>query len=76
MYLDIIGDLKITNDHLFLDVGCGDGSTVKDLRDRGIKAFGSDVEFKDGPFIADLVAQKIVKKNWSRDNCAQGHYSI
>ena len=62
MYLQILSSLNVKNDQQILDVGCGDGSTVKELRQQGVQAFGCDVEFKDGPYIADLISNKLVKK--------------
>lgn len=62
MYLDFISDLNVKSNQEILDFGCGNGSYVKELRDAGMQAFGSDVEFKDGAFIAKLVEQNIVKK--------------
>lgn len=62
MYVDLITDLQVTKGGNLLDVGCGNGNIVHALRQRGIAAFGCDVEFKDGPFISDLVAEGIVKK--------------
>ena len=63
MYLDFISDLNVKTNQEILDVCCGNGSNCKALRDEGLQAFGSNVEFKDGAFIANLVEQKIVKKS-------------
>lgn len=53
---------NVKNNQEILDVGCGDGRAVKELRKRGIKAFGCDIQFKDGPYLADLVSNKLVRK--------------
>jgi SAM-dependent methyltransferase len=37
-----------------LDLGCGGGSRVQALCDRGYDALGCDLQFKDGPHRADL----------------------
>src|SRR5881394_3486410 len=37
-----------------LEIGCGNGEMVNALRDRGIEAFGCDLQFKQGPKTAAL----------------------
>tara|TARA_R110001592_G_C13190615_1_gene752592 strand:+ start:12320 stop:13129 length:810 start_codon:yes stop_codon:yes gene_type:complete len=45
-----------------LDVGCGNGDTVYDCLSKGYEAFGTDVEFKEGPYKDHLIEEGRVKK--------------
>lgn len=44
-----------------LDVGCGNGSNVKALREMNFNAYGIDIEFKPGPHLLELKQSKIIK---------------
>ncbi|MCG5541812.1 class I SAM-dependent methyltransferase [Halorhodospira sp. M38] len=48
---------------VILDVGCGDGSTVRDLRNEGYDAYGCDVEFKNK---ADLARTELLERGYVR----------
>ena len=44
-----------------LEIGCGNGEMVNALRDRGIDAFGCDLQFKEGPRTSDLHEAGLLK---------------
>jgi len=46
---------------VIVDLGCGNGDLVQELRNRGYQAFGCDFVFKEGPNVATLAAQSIIR---------------
>lgn len=47
--------------HTALDIGCGNGNSVQRLRDHGYDAYGTDVEFKPGPYVEELVRNGVLR---------------
>jgi SAM-dependent methyltransferase len=45
-----------------LDVGCGNGNNIKGLLDKGVDAYGIDVEFKSGKYLEELIASSRIRK--------------
>lgn len=65
LYLKLVDRLiddKQKPDATLLDVGCGNGNNVQSLRESGYDCFGCDVEFKEGAFVADLIASHHIEK--------------
>jgi SAM-dependent methyltransferase len=58
-----LGDLGYgaEKDARILDFGCGNGASVRDLRERGFEAYGCDLKFKNGPFVQDLSARGMIR---------------
>jgi SAM-dependent methyltransferase len=44
-----------------LDLGCGNGCTVKEYRALGYEAFGCDFAFKEGPDVEDLHSEGLLR---------------
>ena len=56
LQLNIVRDLgyTIADDANVLDLGCGNGATVKSFKQAGYCGYGCDFEFKDGPDASSL----------------------
>lgn len=59
--IEWINSLKISKKEKLLDIGCGNGDTVKLLRMEGYQAFGIDVEFKQGEHTNELMQKGYIK---------------
>ena len=61
--LGIINDMGYNLDQqsVILDLGCGNGNLVKAYRDNGFQAYGCDFQFKEGPFVDDMLHQSIIR---------------
>src|SRR5207253_1181682 len=44
-----------------LDLGCGNGSTVKEYRQLGYEAFGCDFVFKEGPDVESYERRGLIR---------------
>lgn len=44
-----------------LDLGCGNGSIVHGYRERGVEAYGCDLTFKEGPYVAELARRGVIR---------------
>ena len=53
--------LGVTKNFCILDVGCGNGDEVYGLLNLGYRAYGLDVEFKEGPYKSELEDKNIIK---------------
>ncbi|MGE4544135.1 MAG: methyltransferase domain-containing protein [Pedobacter sp.] len=68
MYLEILEELirsyanTSKHDISILDVGCGNGGNVIELKKKGYTTFGTDVEFKLGPHTKKLLDEGYIKK--------------
>jgi SAM-dependent methyltransferase len=63
-FIGILKDEKFLLDEnaTFLDLGCGNGSIVQELRILGFVAYGCDIKFKDGPYREELQRNGIIKE--------------
>ena len=52
-------DISYSN---WLDIGCGNGTLVYLLNQRGIPTLGIDVEFKPGEYVSELLISKKIKQ--------------
>jgi ubiquinone/menaquinone biosynthesis C-methylase UbiE len=62
--LGIIKDMgyQLNDTSVVMDLGCGDGNLVNAYRNNGLQAFGCDFQFKEGPNVAALREQGIIRE--------------
>ena len=62
--LGIINDMgyQLNDQSVIMDLGCGDGNLVNEYRNNGLQAFGCDFQFKEGPNVALLREQGIIRE--------------
>lgn len=63
-FIGILKDEKFSLDEksTILDLGCGNGSMVHELRILGFEAYGCDIKFKDGPHREELQRKGLIKE--------------
>ena len=61
LFLSAFSSFAHKADNNLLEVGCGNGDLVHQLRATGLEVFGTDIELKKGKFLPQLLKNKVIQ---------------